>query len=102
MMVLLWKIWGFQLSIKKGAFGQRVDWVGLEFTATTTEVRATISAKKIATAAETAEKFLGKNYDCTFGAYSVYDVLGYPSVLEIWGKEIRAPKAGDWMGVAVG
>ena len=60
MMILLWRILGFKLSIRKGAFGQRVAWVGLEFVATSTYIQATINPDKIEKAALTTAEFLDK------------------------------------------
>ena len=61
MMILLWRVLGFRLSIKKGAFGQLVNWVGLEFRATGDHVQATISQDKVEKAANTAEKLIDQH-----------------------------------------
>ena len=52
---------GFRLSIKKGAFGQKVNWVGLEFLATNEFVQATISQDKVEKAAKAAEEFIDQS-----------------------------------------
>ena len=60
MMILLWRVLGFKLSVLKGAFGIKVAWVGLEFEITDNEVRATIGAKKLKDAAVKAKQYMAQ------------------------------------------
>ena len=81
MMILLWRVLGFKLSIKKGAFGQKVAWIGLEFQATDSEVKATIGTKKIEDANVTVKKFMTQT---VIASTSLNGGVGYVQKDIVW------------------